>query len=771
MAAPIVSLLDMPNELLVNIVQHVDAGGIKSLSLVCQHIRSIAQGFLFQTAILSPSKIWKLVDTLVFRPEFAKRFTELRLGPMSQETHEEMKRYGKERNAALTVVNKNAYRRILRKAYGAGGHSRILRIANLFKDNPTSIGLALLFALAPKLRLISMGTGSLETIPLLANVFKDRDMDMYSPELPELHRLFQPHFQECIENLTIFHEEVIIKYKAGRFSKSPTQYYERLALHVKPFHNLKHLAVPFWLIAPGSGMRSRHTGFFCPHQTLPESLVSLHIVHDSRWQVLEVGLIDILITNTRYFCNLTIVKLVFHGSFWQTASLFASNPRLAPDLVPALDRWRRPASGPDVLARAIERCRGESMTELFNDPAISAEFGILRPPHFPLAPLVPLSVQWPILKTSRMSYCSMLRSDPMCVEALFRTAKVPLLDLWKLASALLRRPDLAKLFTCLDIVGLRKEVCESLQAGRAHFSQIVSSRGWSACYERVRATYSGANDLRTVAEMKTLEGFIFAAFAMIVAHTPALKILKMTTGTLEYIQFGCVLGTAMDSPMSTPEYHGKVRFLLQSRLDAIEIIGDTSHLNHRGKSVTCPPSLQSVYFEVGGYIWLNRLVVPHQLFTKNMSNSIQRKYPRLPFLLTGLPASLRYLRVEWTDNPPLLHLTELDRILTSSSRLRQLELRFRTNLYSTAWDACQIPIKASVSRDILERWNGRSDFTLTTTFGCGKHTDVAQRIQREAPAIYESGDLESAIARCLATTTDQLALQADLMDALGYTLS
>lgn len=149
-------------------------------------------------------------------------------------------------------------------------------------------------------------------------------------------------------------------------------------------------------------------------------------------------------------------------------------------------------------------------------------------------------------------------------EALFRTAKVPLLDLWKLANALLYRPDLAKFFTCLDIVGLRKEVYESLQAGRANFSQIVSSPGWSACFEQVRTTYSGANNPRTVAEMKTPEGFIFAAFAMIVAHAPGLKILRMTTSALEYIQFGCVLGTAMDNSMSTPEYHGKVRFLLQS---------------------------------------------------------------------------------------------------------------------------------------------------------------------------------------------------------------
>ncbi|KAH7091607.1 hypothetical protein FB567DRAFT_626110 [Paraphoma chrysanthemicola] len=361
MTSPMVSLLDMPNELLVNIVQHVDAGGIKSLSSASQHLRSIAQGFLINIAVLSPSKIWKLVDTLVARPEFANDFTKVQLGSMSQETQEETNRYGKERIAALTVVNKNTYRRILRRAFGAGEHSRILRVGTLFKDNPASIGFV--------------------TIPLLSNTFVDTDADD-SPELPELHRFLQSHFQNRIENVTIFHEEVIIEYEAGPVSKSPTRYYERAPLDIQTFHNLKHLAISLWILTP-----------FLPHHTLPQSLVSLHIVLTSKWVGLDVELVDDLMTNARYFSNLALVKLVFQKSFWQTARLFASNPRMSPDVVPALDRWsesrvdlemlyncglRKLASEPDVLARAIERCRDESMKDLFKDPEIFAEFGILK---------------------------------------------------------------------------------------------------------------------------------------------------------------------------------------------------------------------------------------------------------------------------------------------------------------------------------------------------------------------------------------------------------
>jgi hypothetical protein len=103
------------------------------------------------------------------------------------------------------------------------------------------------------------------------------------------------------------------------------------------------------------------------------------------------------------------------------------------------------------------------------------------------------------------------------------------------------RPDLSNAFTCLDIIGLSKDEYAALWAIRADFETKVAGQTWNACYDLLRATHSRADGLQTVTEMKTTNGFIFAAFAVTIAHAPALKTLRMTTNSLNFMDFGNVL--------------------------------------------------------------------------------------------------------------------------------------------------------------------------------------------------------------------------------------
>jgi hypothetical protein len=332
------------------------------------------------------------------------------------------------------------------------------------------------------------------------------------------------------------------------------------------------------------------------------------------------------------------------------------------------------------------------------------------------------------------------------------------------------RPDLSNAFTCLDIIGLSKDEFAALWAIRADFTTKVAGQTWNACYDLLRATYSGADGLQTVTEMKTTNGFIFAAFAVTIAPAPALKSLRMTTNSLDFMDFGSVLcNTIALSQAHVPQYHGGVRSLLQSRLEAIEVVEDPLVLNGVWWDGTSwREKLPPAYVNLGGFRWLKRAVIPALRVEADFRGYGPSTRERNPDIGVALPQSLEHVCFCWLKHLSVNDLSWLDNVIGSCLNLQSIELRFESNILSAAWAACSPSSQGLRTLNALRRWRGQSNIAFITTFGNAKLNDFVMCIEREAPTVYEPGDLAAAIERCLATTHVELETQRDLLDALGY---
>ncbi|KAF2030879.1 hypothetical protein EK21DRAFT_88596 [Setomelanomma holmii] len=306
----------------------------------------------------------------------------------------------------------------------------------------------------------------------------------------------------------------------------------------------------------------------------------------------------------------------------------------------------------------------------------------------------------------------------------------------KLVNALRTRPDFANGLDCLEIGGLTKETCEKLVAVKVEFEKSVSGPAWNAWYDLPRATYPGAADLATVASMKTLSGFIFAGIAVAIACAKSLKSLKLKVNAIDYTKLGFVLrsddrGDRWTVPGITG-YRSEVRFLLQSRLESMNIMQDDGVLRHDG-GCDCCCTIPTMYNQLGSFIHLKRLV--------------------MPFACLEIETS----EFKW-----------LDELVTSFQTLLDIELRFKTNLLSTAWTICTHFVGERETITVVRRWKQQSNTRITTVFGNAKFNDCVANIERKAPKSYDTGDLDRALERCLATTHELLTKEMELMDALGY---
>jgi hypothetical protein len=132
-----------------------------------------------------------------------------------------------------------------------------------------------------------------------------------------------------------------------------------------------------------------------------------------------------------------------------------------------------------------------------------------------------------------------------------------------------------------------------------------------------------------------------------------------------------------------------------------------------------------------------------------------------------LPPSLESVHIVFGTVSP--DVRWLDRLILNEvgfPKLREVQLLFKQNLLSAAWNLCCYPDSRLLAT--LRGWQA-SRVDLTTRFGIARFTDVAiMETKRDTPAPYIAGDIIPAVEKCLATTLDQLKDEPEMLAALGY---
>ncbi|KAF1848734.1 uncharacterized protein K460DRAFT_353677 [Cucurbitaria berberidis CBS 394.84] len=267
-------ILSVPEELLLNIALYVDCRDLRNLSLTCHRLRPVALVTLIRKTVVSPINIWKLVELLQIRPGLAKTLTHLRLGPISQKLHDAMAK----------TPRSSACWDMFFKHYPNVSKTTTWR-KEIRDDGFFSAGVAVLIALAPGLKAISMGTNSTEWFGLFSAYTRNECASV----------TVRSQLAARLEVLQVMDEDSV--YTGGPL-------------------RLRQLEIPYWMIA----YNKCAPGISDPLLVLPASLESIRMVnvftgslfHSSSW-------IDKLIGSPKELPKLHHVELQFRCNMWQTA--------------------------------------------------------------------------------------------------------------------------------------------------------------------------------------------------------------------------------------------------------------------------------------------------------------------------------------------------------------------------------------------------------------------------------------------------------------------
>lgn len=321
--------------------------------------------------------------------------------------------------------------------------------------------------------------------------------------------------------------------------------------------------------------------------------------------------------------------------------------------------------------------------------------------------------------------------------------------IWKLVEILQIHPDLANNFTHLRLGSWTKTAQDAI----SEHQRNLTEQQWGDCLDILGRTYPRLDNFSRI-NMSDIDGFLSAGLAYLVALCPRLKMMSLG---LNWVRLNplidkCFRNNGLAAPPPIQGWHEQVQTQLQARLVNLEIWEEDPLVRvDPSKKVPWP----TAYITVLNFAQLKRLLVPYSRITQEPKDRRGVDAPRnrgLSGPLSVLPGCLEYLCVyysQWSLSPAPAWLDNL--LECPPSRLRHLELRYESNLQTTAWDFCIIRCGQSFI-SAMKRWKGGSAVTIVTTFG-----SWTNQVQHPTPkvrqrSVYEEGDLVTEIESRLAAT-------------------
>jgi hypothetical protein len=363
-------------------------------------------------------------------------------------------------------------------------------------------------------------------------------------------------------------------------------------------------------------------------------------------------------------------------------------------------------------------------------------------------------------------------------EALLRTAVLPVANIWKLASTLQERPDLARAFTHMRLGSCTMAECDRMKAEVEKQCLEATRDGskWGACCDTLVESYPAVRDYRL--DMgKDSTGTVFGVLALIAALASSLKALTLPIDAIDTIDYmrNLLANNGDNLYLTSPEHRQQPRSLLQSRLESLEIqpnamrpLGVQS-VSQRNGAVEV---VKAEYISLAGFDRLKRLVVPFERIAYEPKD--QGVGPHLDFFPpvwqrsdpdTVLPKTLESITFCISRDFTMQDMAWLDKVPKLLPKMKELEFRFHLNLLSAAWSNASISFNAEHLVNLLRKW--QSNVHVLTTFGSNTFAGY-RKMGGDVWTAPWRGDLVAAIERCLATSHDTLEQDAELMDALGY---
>ena len=322
------TLADLPDELLLNIMLRVDSNGLLSLALASRRFRAIAKESLIRTSSVPPQRIIHFINTLHANPKLASKLTHLQLRPMNDDVYEQIEKSDLQFFHTVAGNAQGAYRDMARQATPSSDMSQLI-IGLMNTQEVFSSRLALVMAQTTGMKALTVGTNLLDSVLLMKFIIGDLS------RMPGTNRGFsflRSTLGARLEELCVYQE--------------PSLGYAQLKLGLADFSCLKRLEVPsHWIISERSQ----------PHNVLPKGLASLQVFFAA-----EKGLnfnfewFEDLLSKTGHFTQLRDLELRFEYNLYSQAwhmKVKMTTPRMAArktNCLGTLQRWKRHSSAVTV---------------------------------------------------------------------------------------------------------------------------------------------------------------------------------------------------------------------------------------------------------------------------------------------------------------------------------------------------------------------------------------------------------------------------------------
>jgi hypothetical protein len=378
------TILQLPDELLVNVTDSVGITDLHALSLTCRLMRPSAQEGLIKRATLVLENAWKLMAMLQNHPDLIASFTHLRLGPITE-------------SASRDILESHSAARESSKKHEEHSISDADASSLCVFERMTA-----LLTIAHSLKAVSMSAMSVVGFQSL-----EASRTLFDCHNNPTTRPVNRSVEQARSNLHARLEEINIKADPCTVIP-PTSLI--MSLTFSNLSSLKRLVIPYeglfqrqW-IHDGGAVRCTiyDLGKTEPHQILPPSLESLHASFDTYGTLyLDVQWFDKLMSDDVNFLRLRKVQLQYPYNLISIAWHMCSRPSLAKKLLAALRKWQasrvnltttfgieklivqnpRKATEhftPGDLITTIEKCLATTHDQLENEPEMMAALGFVK---------------------------------------------------------------------------------------------------------------------------------------------------------------------------------------------------------------------------------------------------------------------------------------------------------------------------------------------------------------------------------------------------------
>lgn len=396
MPDPDAALLKLPDELMIEGAKNVDVTSLHGLSLTCRRTRPIAQEALIQQAIVSPLNIWKLAKTLHVHPRPGAALTHIRFRPMTEKTSIAMANTSEIQS--MQEDHKPCYRTIM-DSYGKVNKA-ILDGGDLSDSDFSSAGMAILMALAPGVRSMTIGTNVIQALTVMEICLRNGGASRLSAIRDWFEQARSQLESRLSELIVIYEDAEVTSYQLSSGIYRQELVRPALYLSLSSYGQLKRLVVPYQKIGWQTSALSTSTSFeqSDPAQVLPQSLQFIRLIMDGRR--LRVARFDKLFDPT-VLPNILQVELQFSHNMLSSAWEISMSFVYRKEVLPGLQRWRalraslittfgnikftdawtgvrrqRPSQHTaGDLTQAIEKCLATSHTEIEKDSEVLIALG------------------------------------------------------------------------------------------------------------------------------------------------------------------------------------------------------------------------------------------------------------------------------------------------------------------------------------------------------------------------------------------------------------